>query len=75
MIRQQGPGFCSVTGDSPFFGPVVLAGAGRPSMGGPSRVPLCQDVSIGTGGINIHIKWGKACQDPTQGFWVPLRAV
>ena len=24
---------------------------------------------------NLHLKWGKSCQDPSQGFWVPLRAV
>ena len=40
-----------------------------------SRIPFGRDVSFTLDSANLRLKWGKSCQDPSQGFWVPLRAV
>ena len=49
-----------------------------PNAGGvcdTSRVPLLGDLVDGDEGLSLLLKWGKAAQDPGQGFWVPLLPV
>ena len=39
-----------------------------------TRIPLRRDLRFRGEGACLYIKWGKAAQEPEQGYWVPLRA-
>ena len=39
-----------------------------------TRIPLRRDLRLQGETARLYIKWGKAAQEPEQGYWVPLRA-